>query len=305
MLHDNASSKSLALLRITVFSIWFVIAFVFSPRAYATLPQSVFEPWGLHRILNYLPNEVLKFLLQVEVLTTLKLLILAGCFLCILGIRPFKPIALATFTCIFLFDFIIRGFNGFINHAQIGIYFAALYLAFSPAADSWSIFRKNMREKSKQDYYPVIILTGITLTMAYSFIGIRRLFVGGSEIFLNDALVIYTIRNTLNYSMYGFEVGLTLMSFEYVFVLLKIGFFVITIMEILSPFIFFNRYLRYTWLSVMVPFHFITLFTMNIFFWENILLILVIFIKWENFKITEIWANARKFLLPEKNYNMS
>lgn len=283
MLQENASSRTLALLRITVFGSWFVIVLFFSPSAYSILPVTIFEPWGFQRIFNVFPPVVTEIILSGEFLIILKVLLMAGCLMCMIGVRPFQRYAIATFILIFFLDLVMRGFNGYINHAQSGIYLASLFLVFSPASDAFSVFR-HKKVSIKKDYSFAVILTGISLTMAYSFIGINRLYSGGFEIFTNDALVTYIIRNSLNYSMYGFEYGITLISFDYVVILFKAGFFIVTIMEIISPFIFFNRYLRYTWLSVIIPFHFISLFTMNIFFWENILLILVLFIDWDKIK---------------------
>lgn len=284
MLLSNAGPVHLAVLRIAVFGCWAIVISFFSPVSYATLPIELFKPWGIHSLF---PEELFIFLLRKECLIFLKFTILIGCLLCVMGIRPFKPVAILTVILIFLFDFIVKGFNGFINHAQIAILFSAIFISFTPASDSLSVIKSEKRSSERNDYSTPVLLSAIVLTYAYSFIGIRRLYIGGFDVFTNDALVTYIIRNSLNYSMYGFEYGITLISFDYVVILFKAGFFIVTIMEILSPFIFFNRYLRYTWLSVIIPFHFISLFTMNIFFWENILLILVLFIGWDKVKFLQ------------------
>jgi len=281
MIQENAGVKTLALLRVVVFGCWLIIAVLFSPRSYSMLPVSIFEPWGAYRVINLFPVELLKILLSEWFLRSLKGFLIGGCFFCLLGVRPFKPIAIFTILLIIVYDFVVRGFSGYINHAQIGIFYSALFIAFSPAADSFSIHKKKLEEPEKDYFFP-IILTALTLTLAYSFIGIRRFMVGGLEIFTNDALLTYLIRNTLNYSPYGFELSLTLIEYGWVILLLKVGFFVVTIAEVLSLLILFNNYLRYAWLIIMVPFHLLTLFTMNIFFWENLLLISVLFIDWEN-----------------------
>jgi hypothetical protein len=48
-------------------------------------------------------------------------------------------------------------------------------------------------------------------------------------------------------------------------------------MEIASPLILTSRRIRMVWLALIVPFHFMTLFAMNIFFWENLVLIMLVF----------------------------
>jgi hypothetical protein len=56
-----------------------------------------------------------------------------------------------------------------------------------------------------------------------------------------------------------------------------VGYFVTTLFELDSAGVLFSRAFRLLWLVVIVSFHFVTLFAMNIFFWENLLLVLVIF----------------------------
>jgi hypothetical protein len=52
---------------------------------------------------------------------------------------------------------------------------------------------------------------------------------------------------------------------------------VTTLFKLSSAGALFSRVFRLAWLVVIVSFHFVTLFAMNIFFWENLLLVLVIF----------------------------
>jgi len=283
MLNENAGSRTLAHLRIVVFGCWLIIAVLFSPWSYSMLPVSIFEPWGAYRLINVFPVQILEILLSEWFLWSLKGFLIVGCFLCMLGVRPFKPIAIVTVFLIVIYDFVVRGFSGYINHGQIGIFFSVIFIAISPASDSLSIHKEKLEQPEKDYSFPVI-LTALTLTLTYSFIGIRRFMVGGLEIFTNDALLTYLISNTLNYSPYGFDLSLTLIEYSWIIVLMKVGFLVVTIAEVISPFILFDNYLRYIWLFIMIPFHFITLVTMNIFFWENIILILVLFVNWESIK---------------------
>jgi hypothetical protein len=62
--------------------------------------------------------------------------------------------------------------------------------------------------------------------------------------------------------------------------LVVLGMTVMTVFEIGSPFALFSRWFRNVWLAVLVPFHFSTLFTMDIFFWENVILSIVL---WPSF----------------------
>jgi hypothetical protein len=77
------------------------------------------------------------------------------------------------------------------------------------------------------------------------------------------------------YSTYGFTLGFDIINSSLLLPLAKIGYFLTTVFEALSPLIFVSRYFRYAWLAVIIPFHFCSVLTMNIFFWENVIIILI------------------------------
>jgi hypothetical protein len=113
--------------------------------------------------------------------------------------------------------------------------------------------------------------------MAYTFIGTHRLLHGGMEQFFNHAMNVHILVNTLNYSKYGLDLGLMVASSPALMILFKTGFFAITMFEVTSLFTLVNRPFRFIWMGVMIPFHLLSLFTMNIFFWETLILIIVLF----------------------------
>jgi len=58
----------------------------------------------------------------------------------------------------------------------------------------------------------------------------------------------------------------------------RVGFVVVTLFEFLTPLCLLSRKFRYVWLIIIIPFHFLTWLLMNIFFWQNLLLMLVLFV---------------------------
>jgi hypothetical protein len=60
------------------------------------------------------------------------------------------------------------------------------------------------------------------------------------------------------------------------------GFAVVTLFELLAPLCLVFRGFRYAWLLTIIPFHFLTLLTMKIFFWQNLLLICVLLVNIES-----------------------
>ena len=196
--------------------------------------------------------------------------------MCAAGVRPWYPLAALTLLLIFLFDAIVRGYYGYVNHAQLSLIAATIVIILFPAADGWSIAGERIKSVTENSYRLPVVVSALLLCLPYSFIGVHRIFYGGLEIFTGDALLRYMSVQSLNYSEYGFELGLIILQSEIIAILFKAGFFVITVFEILTPLALIYRRFRLIWLAMIIPFHFLTLVTMNIFFWENLILILAL-----------------------------
>lgn len=276
---QQATPKDFGIVRVTVFGLWMIILLNSPFAPYASLPPDLFEPLGVFRLI--FPGTdawTTRFFLSEPFLFTMKLLLLTGCTLCALGTRYFKCIAIPTVLLLFLADGITKGFNGFVNHAEMAILYSSLVLAIFPSADGFSVLStKSSEKKTFSNYSLPIFFIAFTLCMAYTFVAVHRLLYGGLEQFFNHAMEIHLLTNTLNYSKFGFDWGLNVVSSPTLMILFKAGFFAVTLFELTSLFILFNRPFRFIWMGVMIPFHILSLFTMNIFFWENLVLIIVLF----------------------------
>jgi len=195
-----------------------------------------------------------------------------------IGARPFHWIAIPTVLLLFLSDGILKGFNGYVNHAELGVLYGAMVLALFPSADRFSINTNHSERKQSHNFAIPVFLAAFTLCLAYSFVGIHRFLYGGIDQFMNNALFTFLTVNSFNYSKFSFTFGLIIAESEHLLVLFNGGFFLVTLLEILSPFVFIYTYFRFVWLIVIIPFHILSLFTMNIFFWENLILIMILFI---------------------------
>lgn len=278
----NISEKHLGVLRFTVFGLWFVII-LFSPiTSYAYLPDEIFKPLGIYRLFFWAFDTPLReILFSSTFLLFLKGALLTGTLLCAIGARPFRAIAVPTIILLFTADMITKGFNGFINHAELGLLYSSLVLVLFPAADGFSISKdqnKNFSDETKHKYILPVFIISVTICLAYSFVGVHRVLFGGFEQFFNNALNMHLIINSLNYTKYGMDWGLIITGSKPLLIIFKTGFLIITLFEIATPLILLNRKFRLIWLTVMIPFHLFSLLTMKIFFWENSVLLLVLFV---------------------------
>jgi hypothetical protein len=260
--------------RITVFGIWFYHVLNTPFDLIGQLPYDMFRARGL---LGVLPDPFYQALFASPgLLLGWKIALLIGCALLVLGVRPFPLFAVPVTLLLLLFDGVGKGFAAWVNHGQMGILFAAIVLCLFPAADALSVHGRKREGAARPAVYAGGVLAiAAFLSAAYAFIGTHRVVSGGSAIFTGDAILTYLAVQSLNYSAYGFQYGLLGLSSPLIGVLFKVGYAVTTLFEILSPFALVNTWFRRVWLVVIVPFHVTTLFTMNIFFWENILLIAV------------------------------
>lgn len=277
LLHNNADPRILGILRFAVFGLWLILIINTPLTIYADLPSESFSTWGFYQLLfSNLPPEILASILSYEFLFGLKIVLIVCTVLCTAGVRPFKPLAIITIILIFIFDGIVKGFYGFTNHAQLGALYCAIVLSFFPAADGFSFLGDKKTVKTSNQYSLPVIISAFLICLPYSFIGLHRLFYGGAEIFTGDALLQYMSVQSMHYAEYDFRLGLLILESDVIAAFLKLGFFIITIFEILTPLVLINRLFRYVWLVIIIPFHFLTLLTMNIFFWENLILISVL-----------------------------
>jgi hypothetical protein len=121
-----------------------------------------------------------------------------------------------------------------------------------------------------------MVLAGLGIALVYTLLGIRRLAHGaGIVIFAGDAILRYLSVSSLNYSAYGFRFGLLPLSNPWLGAGAKASFFLFTLAEISAPLALFYPRFRRLWLPVILALHVGTLLLMNIFFWEQMILVLI------------------------------
>lgn len=277
-LHQNGSAEALGVVRIGVYCT--LLIEIWSSPIYwlADLPGEWFGAWGLAA---YVPREFYLYLLNSPALWALQCGLLVLSLLLILGIRPFMPMALMTAGLFFLFDALTKGFQGFSNHGRVALLLVTGILAFFPASDAISIMGRRRKLSAPTMYAAPLLSAAFLLCFAYSLIGLHRLFAGGPEIFRDDTIITYFVRNTLRHGgTVNFDFGLMFMNNAWLGYCAKFGFLVTTVFEVLSPVCLVHHGFRRVWLCVMIPFHIATYFTMKILFLNNLFLIVLLLTEW-------------------------
>jgi len=288
LLHQNTSPETLKFVRVWVFGIWFLIIAQDPIHLLSFLPISVFEPVGFLRII---PISVRPLLIDSLFLYGIKIVTLISLVLVILNIFS-KPAAV--FACVFLtlYQGIVRGFGGHISHADLVLLYAAYFLALFPLADVMVkkgvgfLPLRSAKDTSIEEtaIHPMVNLNGIPLIailsamcFTYTLVGVYRIVYGGIETFTSGSITFWALRNSFQVLHPSWGFGKFLLDYPLFDKMLNFGFPFITLFEVFAPLCLISRRFRYAFLTVMIPFHFLSWFIMEVFFWESLALYILFF----------------------------
>lgn len=270
--------------------IWLVIVTITPYEYYTRFPHGMIAGYGLGRLL--LATPVLKgALFSYPSLLALKTGAIVACALALLFPNRCRWLTPVAFAFILVLDQLTKSLNGFINHAQLAPLLVLLVFALfggqrylpslgfrpEPGTAPEQHRADAAGEATEGSYRSVLWLASLCLIIPYTFIAINRFLQGGLELFRSDALLDYITLTSRRYSVYGSSFFLSVIQVSWLAAGLKAGYLVTTLFEMTSAGVLFSVVFRRIWLVVIASFHFLTLFSMNIFFWENLLLILAMF----------------------------
>lgn len=287
-LYQEAPREHLAILRIGVFGLWLVTFAIVPLDVYAWVPPDLFTAWG---IASWFPETWWHALAGNSFfLSVIRFAAVIFSLAAMLALPGYRFWASSAFVAVFVSVTIQRGFFAFVNHADLAMLYLAFLLIFVPSDRVWRLGRANSPNDDKvEESRASLWLAGFLLTVPYCFIGLHRVLEGGWEVFTGDALRHWFVVFSYQPGSWSFRGGYAVANSEILMALAKGGFFVITVLEILTPLILISTVFRRAWLAMMIPFHVATLLTMNIFFVQNMILLLCLFVDWPG-----IWARVAK-----------
>lgn len=216
---EHLGARSLALVRVTVASIW-IIKLVADPFTYmAEFSAATFRPYG---ILKVLPVSFWEIVVNPTVLITLKVALLALLLLLLIGAKPFPLVAISTAMLLTLHQGLVRGFTH-PNHQELAALMCTYVLAVFPAADRFS-WPKRRHEPAPQAIYAAAIVSMSTIALLpYSAIAAYRISHSAPAIFSGDSMP-YWLGQLSGLNVDGLNLGLKLLEYPALFPLLKFGF---------------------------------------------------------------------------------
>jgi hypothetical protein len=272
---ENATATSLGVFRAAVFALWLGLFASSWPGLLPPVPE-LFQARGLWLLL---PKDVLEWIIGPAGMDVLPWVFIPTVLAAALGLRPFRLWASLAFLCILVFDGVSLGLSPFAYHAHAFALVIAGILIFSPAADGFVLGggKTNVREASAYRF-PLLLITAVGL-LCYTMIGVHRFARGDYRVFANEEVAFaWLINRSVSAYPDGFDFGLTVATTPWLFALYRIGFVVSTVMEVASFACLRWRAFARIWLLFFTAFHFLSLVTMNIFFWENTILLWLLFL---------------------------
>lgn len=274
LLHHDAPPGALRLVRILVFGVWF-LRVAFKPLHDLTLiPASLYQPVGF---LALLPPPVEALLHDALFLHGLKAAALISFALVIAGVA-LRPTMVAACLLMTLFTSLWRGFAGHIDHESILILYAGYLLALFSFADARAAAKGERIAPGGPTPAGIQLLAIVAvLCFVYTMVGVFRTLRGTPEIYTSDSLTFWALRNSYETADPTGHFGRYVVDYPLLGQMLRSGFPVITLFEVTAFLALFSRWYRYAFLAVMVPFHLLSLFVLDVFFWENMVLYVLFF----------------------------
>lgn len=271
MIYEQARPQTLGLVRIVVFSIW-LVKIIPEPFSFlAELPRSIFKPAGVLRVV---PQAGWQWLLDPEFLAILKVVLVLLLFLALLGARPYRVIAILCAIFLTLHQGLVRSFT-FVNHQELAALLFVYVVAIFPAADGLSVSKPTRTHASPQIYSAALLTMTILIMLPYCAIAAFRIVNSAPGIFLSNSLAFW-FGSLSGLDADGWSLGKWLLRQPFLLAVSNVGFPLVTGFELFSPLCLIMPRFRRVWLVVMVLFHCLCWVILNIFFWENLILLVLL-----------------------------
>ncbi len=274
LLHEDAPPSALRLARIVIFGVWFLRVALKPLHEVALIPRSLYQPVGLMR---FLPASVDAVIRDTVFLHGLKIAALL-CFALVMAGVALRPMMVLSCILMTLVAGLWRGFAGHIDHESILIMLAGYVFTLCALADWWMEKRGKPWPASAPSQFGVPLTAALALLcLVYTLVGVYRLTYGFPTIYTSHSLTFWALRNAYETVDPTWGWGKLVIEYPWMPRFLELGFPVITLFEVTTFAVLFSRWYRYVFLLVMVPFHIMSWFVLDVFFWENMALYLLFF----------------------------
>ena len=274
LIHARAGSNLLRAARIGIPGLWIIKLLLDPLWRVAALPRELFSRVG---IIALLPDSWLQALLTESGLIFLWSITLATLAVCLTN-RLFPITSALAALLLTIYSSLIRGFGPAV-HTDIVLLLSMYVLALFSCADEIEGRRAvragsggNLRSWSS---FPLVTIVAL-LTLSYCLVGLNRTLAGGARVFTGDTMEVWAIDAGLRGYYFNTGLGWHIPEWPFVVMVLKAGLPVITLFEMTAPLCLVSSHYRWIFIPVMLSFHLLSLVLMNIFFFDDMFLYLLL-----------------------------
>jgi len=270
LIHEHAGPRLLRLARLGIFALWIVKLLLDPLWRLAELPREMLRPVG---ILNLLPPNALNWLFTSQGLTTL---LVATLVVLVLGLtdRAFPIVATIAAVLLTAYSSVIRSFGPAV-HTDIVLLLSVYALAGFAWADWIALKFGDKKRLQATSSHPLITIISM-LFLSYCMVGLNRTVAGGINVFTGDTMEAWCIDASMRGYYFNTNIGWHIPEWPTVVFMLRSGLPVITVFEILAPLCLALPHFRWIFIPVMLSFHLLSLLFMNILFFDDMLLYLLL-----------------------------
>lgn len=267
VIHQNATVETYNFFRNWILGIWLIVILLSPVTSLAKLP--FLADYSVGFLFQYLPGDIKVWFFQFGSLIALKAALVLG-LSCMMFRRFSKTAGISVCLLLTIYQGMMKGI-GEVNHAELGILFAVYILVLFEWADSF--YKQNEQEFQVSRYGLPLTAICATLCLAYTFIGLHRVVMGGLDLFLGNSIYYWIIENSNEPKIYLlWKLDHLLFEYDWLRILVKAGFPIFTGLEIFALFALIHKPYRYVFITGMFIFHFFIWLFMGILFWENMLM---------------------------------
>ena len=281
MIFKAGTTLHFGIARILVFSILLVDLLVDDLPALVSMPQEAFLPRG---VLRCLPAAWMSTILQGEFLRGFTLVYGGILLLGVCGIgRAWLITGTALLGTIFFLG-MARGFGGHVNHQELIVLHCLFFFfsrrAFATASVNALLWKRPTNETDDDVSRLLLRALCFWVLLTYFMIGVARLQTSDLRLYGTNAMTFYALQHSTKWNYWNFSFARDLLNQPAFELVLKVAFPMATILELTAPLAVMVRRLVWPIVISLWLFHLSILFCMNIFFWQNMLLLLLPVLGW-------------------------
>ncbi len=281
MIFKAGTTLHFGIARILVFSILLVDLLVDNLPALASMPADAFLPRG---VLEWLPATWMSAILQSGFLYSFTIvyggILLLG--ICGLG-RAWMVTGLALLGTT-LFHGLARGFGGHVNHQELimlhSLFFFFSGRSFAAASLNSLLWKHPVNEADHEVSRLLLRALCFWVLLTYFLIGVARLQTSDWRLYTTNAMTFYALQHSTKWNYWNFSFARDLLNQPAFEMFLKFVFPMATLLELSAPLAVLVRRLVWPIVISLWLFHISILVCMNIFFWQNMLLLLLPVLGW-------------------------